>query len=89
MDNHITGLFPITQAAEVCGLSRSTLMRMEERGLLTPAYIAPKSKILSYFWASKIFILLHLPLVFLCIFLSLMIFSLAGNKRLFLGKADF
>ncbi len=44
MDNHIKGLFPITQAAEVCGLSRSTLMRMEERGLLTPAYIAPKSK---------------------------------------------
>ncbi len=44
MDNHIKGLFPITQATEVCGLSRSTLMRMEERGLLTPAYIAPKSK---------------------------------------------
>ncbi len=34
MDNHIRGLFPITQAAEVCGLSRSTLMRMEERELL-------------------------------------------------------
>lgn len=40
----IKGLFPITQAADACGLSRSTLMRMEERGLLTPAYIAPKSK---------------------------------------------
>ncbi len=44
MDNHIKGLFPITQAADACGLSRSTLMRMEEKGLLTPAYIAPKSK---------------------------------------------
>lgn len=44
MDENIRGLFPITQAAKACGLSRSTLMRMEERGLLTPAYIAPKSK---------------------------------------------
>lgn len=43
MDDKIKGLFPITQAAAVCGLSRSTLMRMEEKGLLTPAYIAPKS----------------------------------------------
>ncbi|MBD5471186.1 MAG: MerR family transcriptional regulator [Lachnospiraceae bacterium] len=43
MDNKVKGLFPITQAAAACGLSRSTLMRMEEKGLLTPAYIAPKS----------------------------------------------
>ena len=43
MDDKIKGLFPITQAASACGLSRSTLMRMEEKGLLTPAYIAPKS----------------------------------------------
>lgn len=43
MDTNIKGLFPITQAAKVCGLSRSTLLRLEERGLLTPAYIAPKS----------------------------------------------
>ncbi len=43
MDDKIKGLFPITQAAAACGLSRSTLMRMEEKGLLTPAYIAPKS----------------------------------------------
>ena len=35
--------FQITEAARACGLSRSTLMRMEERGLLTPAYIAPDS----------------------------------------------
>ena len=36
-------LFQITEAAHACGLSRSTLMRMEEKGLLTPAYIAPES----------------------------------------------
>lgn len=36
-------LFSIAQAAKACGLCRSTLMRMEERGLLTPAYVAPKS----------------------------------------------
>ena len=40
MDDKIKGLFSITQAATACGLSRSTLMRMEERGLLTPAYIS-------------------------------------------------
>ena len=36
-------LFQITEAARACGLSRSTLMRMEERGLLRPAYVAPES----------------------------------------------
>ena len=36
-------LFQITEAAHACGLSRSTLMRLEEKGLLTPAYIAPES----------------------------------------------
>ena len=36
-------LFQITEAARACGISRSTLLRMEERGLLTPAYIAPDS----------------------------------------------
>lgn len=40
MDDKIKGLFSITQAAAACGLSRSTLMRMEEKGLLTPAYIS-------------------------------------------------
>ena len=30
--------FQITEAARACGLSRSTLMRMEERGLLTPLF---------------------------------------------------
>mgnify|MGYP000807133867 FL=1 len=30
--------FQITEAARACGLSRSTLMRMEERGLLTPVF---------------------------------------------------
>lgn len=36
-------MFQITEAAHACGLSRSTLMRMEEKGLLTPACIAPES----------------------------------------------
>lgn len=36
-------LFSITQAAKACGLSRSTLLRLEERGLLTPTYITPTS----------------------------------------------
>lgn len=36
-------LFQITEAAHTCGLSRSTLMRMEEKGLLMPAYTAPDS----------------------------------------------
>ena len=36
-------LFQITEAAHACGLSRSTLLRMEEKGLLAPAYIAPDS----------------------------------------------
>ena len=36
-------LFQITEAARACGLSRSTLMRMEEKGLLTPAHVAPES----------------------------------------------
>ena len=35
--------FQITEAAHACGLSRSTLMRMEEKGMLTPAFIAPNS----------------------------------------------
>ena len=36
-------LFQITEAAHACGISRSTLMRMEEKGLLTPAFVAPDS----------------------------------------------
>ena len=43
MDTKLKGLFPITQAAAACGLSRSTLMRMEKKGLLTPAYINENS----------------------------------------------
>ena len=34
---------PRRTAAHACGVSRSTLMRLEEKGLLTPAYIAPES----------------------------------------------
>ena len=36
-------LFQISEAAAACGLSRSTLLRMEDKGLLTPAYISPDS----------------------------------------------
>lgn len=36
-------LFTIRQAARACNLSRSSLMRLEERGLLTPAYTDAKS----------------------------------------------
>ena len=43
MEMENKGLFQITEAARACGLSRSTLLRMEEKGLLTPAYISPDS----------------------------------------------
>ena len=43
MGNENKGLFQITEAAHACGVSRSTLLRMEEKGLLTPAYTAPDS----------------------------------------------
>lgn len=36
-------LFTISQAAKACGISRSTLLRMEERGLITPAHTNPES----------------------------------------------
>ena len=43
MEQDKKALFQITEAARACGLSRSTLLRMEEKGLLAPAYIAPDS----------------------------------------------
>lgn len=43
MKTDTSGLYQITEAANACGLSRSTLMRLEEKGLLTPAYITPGS----------------------------------------------
>ena len=43
MDMDTKKLFQITEAAHACSLSRSTLLRLEERGLLTPAYTAPES----------------------------------------------
>ena len=43
MEKDTKKLFQITEAAHACGLSRSTLMRMEKKGLLTPAYIAAES----------------------------------------------
>ena len=41
--NNKNKLFQIHEAARACGLSRSTLMRMEEKGLLTPAHVDPDS----------------------------------------------
>ncbi len=43
METKTKELFQITEAAHACELSHSTLLRMEEKGLLTPAYIAPDS----------------------------------------------
>ena len=43
MEKDTGKLFQINEAARACGLSRSTLMRMEKKGLLTPARIAPES----------------------------------------------
>lgn len=43
MEKGTKKLFQITEAARACGLSRSTLMRLEDKGLLTPAYTAPDS----------------------------------------------
>ena len=43
MKQNTKELFQITEAAHACGLSRSTLIRMEEKGLLTPAYVSPES----------------------------------------------
>ena len=43
MEKNTKNLFQITEAAHACGISRSTLMRMEEKGLLKPAYTAEES----------------------------------------------
>lgn len=43
MEKNKKDLFQITEAARACGVSRSTLMRMEESGLLEPAYVAKDS----------------------------------------------
>jgi len=43
MEKNTKKLFRIVEAAHACGVSRSTLMRMEEKGLLKPAYIDPDS----------------------------------------------
>ena len=43
MGSETKKLFQITEAAHACGISRSTLLRMEEKGLLKPAYTAPES----------------------------------------------
>ena len=36
-------LFQISEVSKACGISRSTIMRMEERGLLKPTYVSPDS----------------------------------------------
>ncbi len=42
--NHDTKrLFRVAEAATACGISRSTILRMEESGLLSPAYTDPVS----------------------------------------------
>ena len=43
MKNKTDHLFSISQAAKSCNLSRSTLLRLEDRGLLAPAYTDPDS----------------------------------------------
>ncbi len=43
MKNKTDHLFSISQAAKSCNLSRSTLLRLEDRGLLAPAYTEPGS----------------------------------------------
>ena len=36
-------LYQISEVAKVCGVSRSTIMRMEEKGLITPYYVSKDS----------------------------------------------
>ncbi len=36
-------LFTINQVGKCCGVSRSTIMRLEDRGLLKPAYVDPET----------------------------------------------
>ena len=43
MSNDKQNLFRMAQVAKSCGISRSTILRMEENRLLTPAYVNPKS----------------------------------------------
>lgn len=43
MNNDKKKMFRIAEAASACGISRSTILRMEENGLLVPAYIDPSS----------------------------------------------
>ena len=43
MEKDKKSLFQITETARACGVSRSSLMRMEQNGLLKPAYVAEDS----------------------------------------------
>ena len=42
-ETDLAQMFTVSQAAAVTGLSRSTVLRMEDRGLLEPAYVSPTS----------------------------------------------
>ena len=44
MKNNEKFLFQISEAARACGVSRSTLLRMEEKGLLKPAYVSEEKE---------------------------------------------
>ncbi len=43
MVKKIDNLYQISEAAHACGVSRSTLLRMEEKGLLKPTYVSKES----------------------------------------------
>ena len=43
MVKKIDNLYQISEAAHACGVSRSTLLRMEEKGLLKPTYVSEES----------------------------------------------
>lgn len=43
MNKKFENLFQITEAAKACGISRSTLMRLEEKGLIKPIYVSKES----------------------------------------------
>lgn len=36
-------LYQVSEVARVCGVSRSTILRLEDKGLITPCYVAPDS----------------------------------------------
>ena len=62
-------LFSIRQAAHACNLSRSSLIRLEEKGMLTPAHTDAKTGYRYYdtlFRTTFRYALLRLSLVKIC-----------------------